>query len=76
MERHPINPEAGLAVITSRCSFEMVQAATFRIPVLVAISAPTTTVLPTSEQTGTTLVALARPDGITVYAHRGRIREC
>src|ERR1700730_18560475 len=41
-----IDPEAGFAVITSRCSFEMVQkAATIRIPILVAISAPTTMAL-------------------------------
>ncbi len=76
MERGRINPEAGFAVITSRCSFEMVQkAATFRIPILVAISAPTTMALRIAEQAGITLVALARSDGITVYANPGRIRE-
>jgi formate dehydrogenase accessory protein FdhD len=76
MERGRINPEAGFAVITSRCSFEMVQkAATIRIPILVAISAPTTMALRIAEQAGITLVALARSDGITVYANPGRIRE-
>jgi len=70
-----IDPEAGFAVITSRCSFEMVQkAATIRIPILVAISAPTTMALRIAEQTGITLVALARSDSITVYANPGRIR--
>src|SRR6266446_2565402 len=70
-----IDPEAGFAVITSRCSFEMVQkAATIRIPVLVAISAPTTMALRIAEQTRITLVALARSDSITVYANPGRIR--
>jgi formate dehydrogenase accessory protein FdhD len=75
MEQHQIDPEAGFAVITSRCSFEMVQkAATIRIPLLVAISAPTTMALRIAEQTGITLVALARSDSITIYANPGRIR--
>jgi FdhD protein len=75
MERGQIDPEAGFAVITSRCSFEMVQkAATIRIPILVAISAPTTMALRIAEQTGITLVALARSDSLTVYANPGRIR--
>jgi len=70
-----IEPEAGFAVITSRCSFEMVQkAATIRIPILVAISAPTTMALRIAEQTGITLVALARSDSITVYTNPGRIK--
>jgi hypothetical protein len=75
IERCQIDPEAGFAVITSRCSFEMVQkAATIRMPILVAISAPTTMALRIAEQTGITLVALARSDSITVYANPGRIR--
>jgi FdhD protein len=75
MQHCQTDPEAGFAVITSRCSFEMVQkAATIRIPILVAISAPTTMALRIAEQTGITLVALARSDSITVYTNPGRIR--
>jgi FdhD protein len=75
MEHRQTDPEAGFAVITSRCSFEMVQkAATIRIPILVAISAPTTMALRIAEQTGITLVALARSDSINVYTNPGRIR--
>ena len=75
IEQGQIDPEAGFAVITSRCSFEMVQkAATIRIPILVAISAPTTMALRIAEQTGMTLVALARSDSVTVYANPGRIK--
>jgi FdhD protein len=74
MARAGIDPEAGFAVITSRCSFEMVQkAATIGIPMLVAISAPTTMALRIAERTGMTLVALARSDSVTVYANPGRI---
>jgi FdhD protein len=75
MARNQIDPETGFTVITSRCSFEMVQkAATIGIPILVAISAPTTMALRIAEQTGITLIALARPDSVTVYANPGRIR--
>jgi FdhD protein len=75
MVRGHIDSEAGFAVITSRCSFEMVQkAATIGIPILVAISAPTTMALRIAERTGITLVALARSDSITVYANPGRIK--
>ncbi len=75
MARGRIDPEAGFTVITSRCSFEMVQkAATIGIPILVAISAPTTMALRIAERTGITLVALARSDSVTVYANPGRIK--
>jgi FdhD protein len=76
MTRERIDPEAGFAVITSRCSFEMVQkAATIGIPTLVAISAPTTMALHIAERTGVTLIALARSDSVTLYANPGRIEE-
>jgi FdhD/NarQ family protein len=59
-ERDHIDSEAAFAVITSRSSFEMVlKAATIRIPILVAVSAPTTMALRIAEQTGITLVPLA-----------------
>jgi FdhD protein len=74
MARHRIDPEPGFTVISSRCSFEMVQkAATIGIPILVAISAPTTMALRIAQRTGITLVALARSDSITVYANPGSI---
>jgi FdhD protein len=74
MAARAIDPESGFALITSRCSFEMVQkAAATRIPLLVAISAPTTMALRIAEETGVTLVALARRDNITVYTNPGRV---
>ncbi|HEX9465111.1 MAG TPA: formate dehydrogenase accessory sulfurtransferase FdhD [Alphaproteobacteria bacterium] len=76
LARSHTDPEAGFTVITSRCSFEMVQkAATIGIPILVAISAPTTMALRIAERTGITLVALARSDSVTVYANPGRIKS-
>lgn len=74
MAKAKTDPDTGFAVITSRCSFEMVQkAATMRMPLLVAISAPTTMALKIAERTGLSLVALARADSITVYANPERI---
>lgn len=74
MARGRVDPRAGFAIITSRCSFEMVQkAATVGIAVIVAISAPTTMALEIAERAGVTLVAFARADGVGVYANPGRI---
>jgi len=69
-----LDPAEGFALITSRCSVEMVQkAATVAIPVLVAISAPTALARRMAEGCGLTLVALARPDGVLVVTHPRRI---
>ena len=69
-----LDPAAGFALITSRCSVEMVQkAAAVGIPVLVAISAPTALARRMAEGCGLTLVALARPDGVLVVTHPRRI---
>lgn len=66
---------AGFCLITSRCSFEMVQKALMAsIPAIVAISAPTGLAVRTAEAAGLTLIALARPDGQNVYASPQRIR--
>jgi len=64
----------GFALITSRCSVEMVQkAAAAGIPVLVAISAPTALAGRVAEACNLTLVALARPDSVLVVTHPERI---
>jgi FdhD protein len=67
---------AGFCLITSRCSFEMVQKALMAsMPAIVAISAPTGLAVRTAEAAGLTLIALARPDGQIVYAGPQRIEE-
>jgi FdhD protein len=69
-----LDAAAGFALITSRCSVEMVQkAAAVGIPVLVAISAPTALARRLAEGCGLTLVALARPDSVLVVTHPQRI---
>jgi FdhD protein len=66
----------GFCVITSRCSYEMVQkAAVAGFQILVAISAPTAPAVHIARNTGMTLIALARPDSMLVFNDRGRLRS-
>jgi len=57
----------GFALLTSRCSFELVQKAlAVKIPMLVTISAPTDLAVELAAKHKLTLVALARPDAVLV----------
>jgi len=65
---------AGMLLLTSRVSVEMVQkAASFGTGLLVAVSAPTALAIRTAEMAGITLIAVARDDGFEVFTHRQRI---
>ncbi len=72
--RAGVDPGAGFVVVTSRCSFEMVEK-TVRIgcPMIVAVSAPTDLAIQRAEDAGITLVALARADGFTVFSGADRL---
>jgi FdhD protein len=64
----------GFGLITSRCSYEMVQkAAVAGMATLVAISAPTVRAVDMARDAGLTLVALARRDAQMVFTHPDRI---
>jgi FdhD protein len=66
--RADVDPGSGFVVITSRCSYEMVEkAAAFGARALVAISAPTTFAIERAEANAMTLVALARADGAICF---------
>ena len=68
------DPAAGMLVMTSRVSVELVQkAARIGIPVLVAVSAPTALALRVAEGAGITVIGVARDDGFEVFTHPGRI---
>lgn len=68
------DPAAGILVMTSRVSVELVQkAARIGIPVLVAVSAPTALALRVAEGAGITVAGIARDDGFEVFTHSGRI---
>ena len=66
--------EEGFFLITSRCSFEMVEkCAAFGAHTLVAISAPTTLALERAKAYGMTLLAVARADGALVFNGQEKI---
>lgn len=74
MARAGRDPAAGLLVMTSRVSVELVQkAARIGVPVLVAVSAPTALALRVADDAGITVAGIARDDGFEVFTHPGRI---
>ena len=57
-------------MVTSRCSYEMVQkAAALGAVAIAAVSAPTSLAIETAEQAGIALVAFVRESRLTVYAN-------
>lgn len=77
--RRGASPAEGFLLITSRCSFEMVEkAAAFGARSLVAISAPTSLALERARALDMTLLAVARRDAVTVFHGAGRVAglEC
>jgi FdhD protein len=70
------DPAQAFVVITSRCSYEMVEkTAAAGVCVLVAISAPTALAVRKARAANLTLVALARADGHAVFAGAERIAD-
>ena len=68
-----LDPAAAFVIVTSRCSYEMVEkTAVAGVAMIVAISAPTALAVRKAESANLTLVALAREDGHMVFcgAHR------
>jgi len=62
------DPADGFLMITSRCSYEMVEkAASFGARLLVAVSAPTALALQRAEVLGITIAAIARRDGVQLF---------
>ena len=64
----------GVALVTSRASYEMVQkSAAAGIEILVAVAAPTALAVQMAEQYGLTLLGFARPGRMNVYTHPQRV---
>lgn len=63
-----------ILMVSGRVSFEIVQkAAVAGIPVICAVSAPSSLAIDAAERLGVTLVGFLRDDGFNVYTHDGRI---
>jgi len=61
---------AGFALLTARCSYELVEkAALAGVPMLVTISAPTSLAVERAKEAGLTLIALARSDSVLVMSN-------
>jgi FdhD protein len=66
--RAGIAPLSGFIVITSRCSFEMVEkAVSFGARTLVAISAPTSLAIDRAKALDLAMIAIARRDTVTIF---------
>ena len=72
LERLPLS-SCGLAV-SGRASFEIVQKALLaRIPIVAAVSAPTTLAIELAEESGIMLLGFVRDDGHNIYSHSERV---
>ncbi len=74
MVRSGMNFDDGFCLITSRCSYEMVQKAIqMGMGLMAAISAPTSLAVELADAHNLTLVALARDKTFTVFTHARRV---
>ena len=72
--RDGTDPASGVCLITSRCSYEMVQKAVVTgFPILAAVSAPTLMARRLAEAHNLTLIALARHDSAVLVSHPERV---
>ncbi|WP_376996047.1 formate dehydrogenase accessory sulfurtransferase FdhD [Azospirillum himalayense] len=74
LARARIDPTGGFVVVSSRCSFELVhKTAAAGIPLIAAISAPTSLCLGFAATVGVGVVAFVRESRLTVYAVPSRV---
>ncbi len=63
-----------ILLVSGRLSFEIVQkAAVARVPIVCAVSAPSSLAVEAAEELGVTAVGFLRPGGFNVYAHPERV---
>ena len=72
--REAIDPGAGFVLLTSRCSYELVEkAALAGVSLLVTVSAPTSLAIERAREAGLTLIALARSDEMLLLVDPHRL---
>ena len=71
-----LDPAEAFVIVTSRCSYEMVEKTVLAgVSLLVAISAPTALAIRKAQGANLTLIALARRDGHMVFTGAERVLE-
>ena len=74
LRRGRIDATKGFLVVTSRASYELVQkTAVAGVPLLAAVSRPTSLAIQLADQAGITLVGLLRGKSANVYSHVERV---
>jgi FdhD protein len=74
MRRANVDPNAGMTLVTSRASYEMVtKSASAGITLLAAISAPTALAIELARSAGITLIGFTRPGSHNIYTHPDRL---
>lgn len=72
--RNGRNASAGIIVMTSRLSTELIQkAARLNAPVLAAVSVPTAAAIRLAEESGMTLIGVARKQDFEIFTHADKI---
>ena len=63
-----------MLLVSGRASFELAQKAVLAgIPILAAVSAPSSLAVELAEQSGLTLIGFLREDSMNIYAHSERV---
>lgn len=74
LHRNRLHAPAGMVLISSRASYEMVtKAATAGVALLAAVSAPTALAIDLARSAGMCLIGFARPHGYNIYTYPERL---